>query len=225
MRWGRGMVAAGVLVSTSNRRDQRGQFEAAVLPHLDALYTAALRLTHNVEDSKDLVQDAVLRGYRNFHQFQDGTNCRAWLLTIMYNLFRTAYRRSGREQPAANLETFERGLEAASNNNGAGSDPAKLLEQRRTGREIERAMAQLPPEFRECLLLIDFHELDYQEAATVLNVPLGTIKSRVSRGRALLRLALTTGSSETCEARTIRGSRLDGKIISLTDGFIVRKRK
>jgi len=219
------MVAAGALLSTSNRRDQRGQFELAALPHLDALYTAALRLTRNVEDSKDLVQDAVLRGYCNFDQFQDGTNCRAWLLAIMYNLFRTAYRRRRRELPTASLEEFERGLEAASHNDGTGDDPAKLLEQRRTGRAIERAMAQLPPEFRECLLLIDLHELDYQEAATVLNVPLGTIKSRVSRGRALLRLALTSGRAQTDCAATIRVQPLNAKISGLTGGFIVRKRK
>lgn len=180
-----------------NPRDRRAQFEQAALPHLDTLYTSALRLTHKPEDSQDLLQETILRGYRCFHQFQDGTNCRAWLLTIMYNLFRSAYRRSGREQLATSATEFEREVESQSETDGYESnDPEEYVARRNTRRMLERALARLPAEFREALLLVDVHELDYQEVATVLDIPIGTVKSRVSRGRALMRRALAVMATE-----------------------------
>lgn len=179
------------MVPSRNPRDRRLQFEEAALPHLDTLYTAALRLTRNPEDGKDLLQDTVLRAYRYFDQFESGTNCRAWLLTIMYNLFRSAYRRGNREQLAVSPEEFQQEVEAGNAaESNAGESPEEFVARRKLGRIIERALADLPAEFRETLLLVDLHELDYQEVAAVLDVPLGTVKSRVSRGRAMMRLAL-----------------------------------
>ncbi|MGH7987891.1 MAG: sigma-70 family RNA polymerase sigma factor [Candidatus Binataceae bacterium] len=168
-------------------RDRRLLFEELALPHLDALYTAALRLSRNPDDAKDLLQETVLRAYRFFHQFRPGTNCRAWLLTILYNNFRNSYRRAALEQVAASGAEFERELETQSLLDGRSANPESLLLDRMLGRQIEAALAALPADFREALLLIDVQELDYQEAATILSVPIGTIKSRVSRGRALLR--------------------------------------
>ena len=99
------MVKSG----TSGNRRQR--FEQTALPYLDAIYTAALRLARNPDDAKDLLQETILRAYRCFHQFKAGTNCRAWLLTILYNIFRTAYRRNAREQLAVTSEEFEQEVE------------------------------------------------------------------------------------------------------------------
>lgn len=179
------------MVSNRNPRDRRLQFEEAALPHFDTLYTAALRLTRNPEDSKDLFQETVLRAYKYFHQFEPGTNCRAWLLTIMYNLFRSAYRRGSCEQLAITPEAFQQEVEATSANaDSADESPEEFVARRKMGRILERALADLPSEFRETLLLVDLHELDYQEVAIVLDIPLGTVKSRVSRGRAMMRLAL-----------------------------------
>lgn len=172
-------------------RDRRLQFEQTALPHLDTLYGAALRLARNPDDAKDLLQETVLRAYRCFHQFTPGTNCRAWLLTILYNIFRTAYRRGGREPVGLTSEAFEHEIEVQSlADHESRNDPEKLVAVRSAVRLIERALDGLPEEFRETLLLVDVHELNYQEASEVLEIPLGTVKSRVSRGRALLRTAL-----------------------------------
>lgn len=171
--------------------DQRLKFEQTALPHLDAVYTAALRLARNPEDAEDLLQETILRAYRFFHQFAEGTNCRAWLLAILYNNFRNSYRRGAREQPAATSEDFNREVEARSLlADQAQINPEELLSGRMIGRQIELALNTIPAEFREALLLVDVQELNYQEVADVLEVPLGTIKSRVSRGRALMRAAL-----------------------------------
>jgi RNA polymerase sigma-70 factor (ECF subfamily) len=172
--------------------DQRFLFEQVALPHLDALYSAALRLSHNRDDAKDLLQETILRAYRFFDQFTKGTNCRAWLLTILYNSFRNGYRRAMREQPATSTEDFEQRLEAQSLlADTAHTDPEQMLSGRMLGHQLETALEALPPEFREALLLVDVQELNYREAAEVLDIPLGTVKSRVSRGRALMREALT----------------------------------
>lgn len=172
-------------------RDRRLRFEQTALPYLDAIYTAALRLAHNSDDAKDLLQETVLRAYRGFHQFKPGTNCRAWLLTILYNTFRTAYRRGDRERPAISSEEFEQKVETRSFvEPSLSDDPERIIGDRMNGRLIEQALESIPKEFREALLLVDLHEMNYQEVAEALSVPVGTVKSRVSRGRALMRYAI-----------------------------------
>src|ERR1700675_2131043 len=94
--------------------DRRKRFEEEALPHLDALYTMAVRLARSTDDANDLLQETVLRAYRFFYQFEPGTNCRAWMLTILFNNFRNGYRRSVREQPAASVEEFDRRVDIES---------------------------------------------------------------------------------------------------------------
>ncbi len=171
--------------------DRRLRFEQTALPHLDTIYTSALRLARNPDDAEDLLQETILRAYRFFHQFTEGTNCRAWLLAILYNNFRNSYRRGAREQPAASSEEFEREVETRSlRSDQSCINPEDLLGSRMLGHRIEAALESLPPDFREALLLVDVQDLNYQEVAIVLDVPLGTVKSRVSRARALMRVAL-----------------------------------
>ena len=168
--------------------DRRKRFEDEALPHLDALYTMALRLSRNPDDANDLLQETVLRAYRFFHQFESGTNCRAWMFTILFNNFRNGYRKSSREQPASSADEFERKVEAESlRTDPVGSNPEALLAGQGMEGEVETALASLPDEFRQAVLLVDVEELSYQEVSGVLNVAIGTIKSRVSRGRAMLR--------------------------------------
>ena len=177
--------------------DRRRRFEDEALPHLDALYTMALRLSRNPDDANDLLQETVLRAYRFFHQFESGTNCRAWMLTILFNNFRNGYRKSSREQPASSPEEFERKVEGESlRADPAGSNPEALLSGQGMEGEVETALGGLPAEFREAILLVDIEELSYQEVSGVLNVPIGTVKSRVSRGRAILREALARFAKE-----------------------------
>jgi RNA polymerase sigma-70 factor (ECF subfamily) len=177
--------------------DRRKRFEDEALPHLDSLYTMAIRLARNPDDASDLLQETVLRAYRFFHQFESGTNCRAWMLTILFNNFRNGYRKAAREQPASSADEFDRKVEAESlRTDPAGSNPEALLSGQAMEGEVENALAGLPGEFREALLLVDVEELSYQEVSGVLEVPIGTVKSRVSRGRALLREALTSFAKE-----------------------------
>ncbi|MFZ0678405.1 sigma-70 family RNA polymerase sigma factor [Candidatus Binatus sp.] len=177
--------------------DRRKRFEDEALPHLDALYTMAIRLARNPDDANDLLQETVLRAYRFFHQFETGTNCRAWMLTILFNNFRNGYRKYSREQPASSPEEFDRKVEGESlRTDPAGSNPEALLSGRGMEGEVEAALGGLPAEFREAILLVDVEELSYQEVSGVLDVPIGTVKSRVSRGRAILRDALANFAKE-----------------------------
>ena len=171
--------------------DRRKRFEEEALPQLDALYTMAMRLARNADDAHDLLQETALRAYRFFEQYEAGSNCRAWLLTILFNNFRNGYRKASREQPASSAEDFEHKIEIESmRGNHAESNPEAILSGRGMEQEVEAALAQLPDEFCEALLLVDVEELSYQEISGVLNIPIGTVKSRVSRGRAMLREAL-----------------------------------
>jgi RNA polymerase sigma-70 factor (ECF subfamily) len=164
--------------------DQRELFEREALPHLDALYAAALRLTRNADDANDLLQETILRGFRFFHQFTPGTNCRAWLLTILYNIFRNGYRRGAREQVAASAEDFERWADTDSVHSSAPANPEQIVLEGVLDHEVEQALAALSEDFRTVILMVDIEELSYEEAARVLELPFGTVKSRVSRGRA-----------------------------------------
>jgi RNA polymerase sigma-70 factor, ECF subfamily len=177
--------------------EKRELFEAEALPHLNAVYAMAMRLVHNADDANDLLQETVLRAWRFFDQFQPGTNCRAWLLTILFNNFRNGYRRASREQPASATGDFDHRLEAASlSDEPREGNPEAAVSTRSMDREVESAFNSIPDEFRSALLLIDVQELSYREASQVLEVPVGTIKSRVSRGRTLMRQALQTYAKE-----------------------------
>ena len=182
---------------TGTGADRRKRFEDEALPHLDSLYTMALRLARNPDDANDLLQETVLRAYRFFPQFETGTNCRAWMLTILFNNFRNGYRKSSREQPASTADEFERKVEAESlRTDPAGTNPEALLSGQGMEGEVESALGGLPAEFREAILLVDVEELSYQEVSGVLEVPIGTVKSRVSRGRAILRDVLANFARE-----------------------------
>jgi RNA polymerase sigma-70 factor (ECF subfamily) len=181
----RGMGSKPTISATTRQR-----FEAVALPHLDAVYSAALRLARNPDDAKDLLQDTILRAYRFFHQFEPDSNCRAWLLTILYNNFRNHLRRCSRHPETALADEFPERTETAFVLDGKSCDPEEIVAQRWLGRHLKTAINGLPLEFREPLLLVDVQELSYPEVAEVLQVPLGTVKSRVSRARSMLRASL-----------------------------------
>ena len=142
-----------------------------------ALYATARRLTGNAHDAEDLVQETYLRGYRAFHRFAPGTNLRAWLFTILHNVRADAYRKAGRRLEAGELL-------------GEGPAVAPLQVQLGAELDLERALARVPEVFREAVILRDVEELSYEEIAQALGIPIGTVMSRIHRGRALLRLAL-----------------------------------
>jgi|SRR5579872_3162327 RNA polymerase sigma-70 factor (ECF subfamily) len=178
-------------VKRDSGRSTRESFEREVMPHLDSIYSMALRLARNREDANDLLQDTILRAYRFFHQYTPGTNSRAWVLTILFNNFRNGYRKSGREQVSQSEDQFTERLEAESlAADQSRSDPESLAFADVMAPELTAALDALPEEFRVSLLLVDVEELSYREVSEVLSVPVGTVKSRVSRGRSLLRETL-----------------------------------
>jgi RNA polymerase sigma-70 factor (ECF subfamily) len=164
------------------------EFERVALVHLDALYHIALRLTRNRAEAEDVVQEAFLRAFRSFHRFNPGTNCRAWLFTILRHVFLNRVRVQGREV----LETEMGGLEQVQMTAEApvGRNPEEQLLQTILHGDVDRALAALPLVFREAVMLVDIEGLTYREVAEVLGCPIGTVMSRLSRGRALLRRTL-----------------------------------
>lgn len=162
-------------------------FEAEALVHLDALYRTALRLTGNRAEAEDLVQDAYLRAFKNFNRFTPGTNCRAWLFTIMRNVFLSRIRHRGREvlKDGAELESAAASVTAPSSDH-----PEAEFFRRVLPGDVERALRSLPLAFREVVILVDLEGFSYREAAEALGCPVGTVMSRVYRGRGLLRHGL-----------------------------------
>jgi RNA polymerase sigma-70 factor (ECF subfamily) len=158
------------------------------LVHLDALYHVALRLTRNRAEAEDVVQEAFLRAFRSFDRFNPGTNSRAWLFTILRNVFLNRVRSQGREV----LEAEMGGLDQVemTTDTQVGRNPEEQFLQTMLHGDVDRALTTLPLAFREAVLLVDIEGLTYREVAEVLDCPIGTVMSRLSRGRTLLRRAL-----------------------------------
>lgn len=184
------------MIGWVTRSDRAREFEEFALMHLDALYRTALRLTRNRAEAEDLVQETCLRAFQNFHRFNPLTNCQVWLLTIMRNIFLNRMRRAGREVlegDASALETFhERLMTPAS----VAGNPEEEFFQRLLHDDIDRALRALPLPFREAVILADLEGLSYKEVAEVLGCPTGTVMSRLSRGRHLLRHLLSRFARE-----------------------------
>jgi RNA polymerase sigma-70 factor (ECF subfamily) len=162
-------------------------FETGALSLLNALYSTALRLTANRADAEDLVQETYLKAFRSSGQFQPGTNLKAWLFTILHNTFLNTRRHAGRESTTADADELERVAaqpEAASN-------PEQILLRKTLDADLQAALDRLPAVFREAVWLRDVEDFSYAEIASILQVPVGTVMSRISRGRHLLYERLT----------------------------------
>jgi RNA polymerase sigma-70 factor (ECF subfamily) len=177
------------------RELRRGEFDAEALPHLDRLYSAAFYLCGDRDHAADLVQETFLRAFRFFHQFEPGTNCRAWLLTILHNTFRNQRRAGERERRQLDIDDPGAAREATEAS-GIDSDPQSLVLAEFMDQEIVQALGELPEEFRSAVVAIDLQELTYEEGARALGCPVGTIRSRLSRGRHLLERKLASYASE-----------------------------
>ena len=155
--------------------------------YVDSLYGAALRLTRNTADAEDLVQDTFVKAFRFADRFERGTNLKAWLFTILHNTYRNRLRDSGREPVDIDSEL----VEAA-----AGADPAdtpeQLLLRSSLDADLQAAIDALPEPFREAVWLRDVEEFSYADMAHMLGVPIGTVMSRISRGRRMLYDRLTS---------------------------------
>lgn len=170
----------------------RKEFEELALRHLDGLYAAALRLTRNTRDAEDLVQDAILRAWRFFDKFERGTNIKAWLFKILTNTFINRYRRVTKEKSIVEGQDRDSVQERVSSHEAAeqSADPERYLLERVLSDDVLEAIDSIPVDFRLAVILADLQDFSYKEIADILEVPVGTVMSRLFRGRRLLQKQL-----------------------------------
>ncbi|MGB7220022.1 MAG: sigma-70 family RNA polymerase sigma factor [Vicinamibacterales bacterium] len=190
MRRRQGLLQAfrGSREAEAARARRAAGFEAEALGYVDSLYRTALRLTRRQADADDLVQETYLKAFRAADRFAPGTNLRAWLFTILHNTARNRLRDRARDQVTIDSEIVERAAEAAAPGLWAGPlpTPESLMLDGTLMPELEAAIASLPDVFRQAIWLRDVEEFSYAEIAEMLAVPIGTVMSRISRGRRLL---------------------------------------
>ena len=157
-------------------------FSDEALSYIDALYGTALRLTRRPQDAEDLVQDTYLKAFRASKQFQRGTNLKAWLFTILHNTFRNMRRHDGRNPVDVNSEAVEQ----AADQSGDARTPEQILTRGTLDSDLQAALDALPEAFRQAVWLRDVEEFSYADIARIVEVPIGTVMSRISRGRRML---------------------------------------
>jgi RNA polymerase sigma-70 factor (ECF subfamily) len=197
-REGGNSARAGERAGAPNSVDD--EFTREALSYVDSLFGTALRLTRRPADADDLVQDTYLKAFRSASQFQRGTNLKAWLFTILHNTFRNMRRHDGRNPIDVDSEYVDQAPARAPN----GLSPEEILTRATLDVDLQSALDSLPGAFRQAVWLRDVEELTYAEIAGVLGVPIGTVMSRISRGRRALheRLQTTRVHATKAEAET-----------------------
>jgi RNA polymerase sigma-70 factor (ECF subfamily) len=172
-------------VRSTNARADADAFAAEVLGYLEPLYATALRLTRNRADAEDLVQDTFVKAFRFTDRFERGTNLKAWLYTILHNTWRNQRRDASRDTVEVDSERVE---QAGTRPDGpiAFDTPERILMRATLDADLQAALDELPDAFREAVWLRDVEEFSYAEMAEMLGIPIGTVMSRISRGRRLL---------------------------------------
>lgn len=181
------------MIRWRTEQEKQREFEEEALRHFDSLYNAAVRMTHSAWEAEDLVQETYMKAYNSFHQFKRGTHCKAWLFKILTNTYINVYQKKRVRSSAEEMGTledfyifnrFEEDIPAFGDVIGEG------FLKRLVSDDILRAIDQLPPEFRTVIILSDLESLSYQEIADILECSLGTVKSRLYRGRRMLQKSL-----------------------------------
>jgi RNA polymerase sigma factor (sigma-70 family) len=178
------------------------RFEKEMLPHIKALYHFALRLTSNEDDANDLVQDTYLKAFRFFGSYESGSNAKAWLFRILKNSFINNYRKVSKEPNKMDYEEAENFLNTNKSTGGYGNDLRENIFKGLIGDEVSRALNSLPVDFRIVIILCDIEEFTYEEISKIIDIPIGTVRSRLHRARKMLRelllpYALSMGYSAT----------------------------
>lgn len=185
-------------MAEESRGAENLRFEQEALPWLDDVYRFALSMVRNEPDADDIVQETFLRAYRSWHTFEPGSDCRKWLFTICRNVFLRSRERDRRRVDHggddAQLETMAAAQVTATLRDGGYDELFARLD---LAPALDRAIGQLPEVFRSTVVLVDVEGLPYDEAASILGVPIGTIRSRLFRGRRLLQEALVIYARDT----------------------------
>ncbi len=195
--------------SAESPEDRTLRFERDALPFLDQLYSAAMRMTRNPQDAEDLVQETYAKAYASFHQFKEGTNLKAWLYRILTNTFINTYRKKQREpQPSMteDVEDWQLARAEAHTSSGLKSAEMEALE-RLPDSDVKDALSKLPDDFRLAVYLADVEGFPYKEIAEIMETPIGTVMSRLHRGRRQLRSMLADYAVE-------RGMKVDMEALS-----------
>lgn len=168
------------------------EFEAAALPFLDALYNMGYRLARNADDAQDLVQETYLKAYRYYDKFEKGTNLKAWLFKILKNTFINGYRKRQNRPIESAFEDVEESFESSLRDDVVQGikNPEQELLAGVMDSDVQEALDELPTDYRMVIHLVDLEGFSYKEAASILDVPVGTVMSRLYRGRRLLEKAL-----------------------------------